>query len=291
MPLDAVDHEAVSQTHLSIPMVKEALRNRGVSEDVIAGMSREQLRAEQSALRARSEPTPEQADTGVKNATKEEERVMKGKAAVEHDLSTSNPAQYATAKARFDADPHAGQILAAKVISEKKSITPEDSILLSLDAMRIINARQSAYEQAEQAMGRGDEATRTAALSLVRQLDGQMEANDIAARYSGVRAGQALQARKVMIAQDYSMARLVLRAKVAKGEALTDAERTKVEKAADAIAQRTKELDAREAKLRAMEAEARPVAQKRAAKAKFEDLVAELKAIAQKDHMNPGCVV
>lgn len=289
--LDAVDHEAVSQTHLSIPMVKEALRNRGVSEDVIAGMSRAELRAEQSALRARSEPTPEQADTGVKNATKEEERVMKGKAAVEHDLSTSNPAQYATAKARFDADPHAGQILAAKVISEKKSITPEESILLSLDAMRIINARQSAYEQAEQAMGRGDEATRTAALSLVRQLDGQMEANDIAARYSGVRAGQALQARKVMIAQDYSMARLVLRAKVAKGEALTDAERVKVEKAADAIAQRTKELDAREAKLRAMEAEARPVAQKRAAKAKFDDLVAELKAIAQKDHMNPGCVV
>jgi hypothetical protein len=139
-------------------------------------------------------------------------------------------------------------------------------------------------------MASGDHATRVAALSLVRQLDGQMESNDIASRYSGVRAGQALQARKVMIAQDYSMARMVLRAKVAKGADLTDAERTKVEKAASDIAQRTKELDAREAKLRAMEAEARPVAQKRAAKAKFDDLAAQLKEIAQKDQMKAGCV-
>jgi hypothetical protein len=275
---------------ISLTMVKEALRNRGMSEESIAGMSRAELRAEQASLRARSEPTPEQKDTGVKNATKEEERAMKGKAAVEHDLSTSNPAQYATAKARFDADPHAGQILAAKVISDKKAITPEDSILLGLDAMRIINARQTAYEQAEKALDRGDEATRVASLSLIHQLDGQMEANDMASRYAGVRAGQALQARKVMIAQDYSMARMVLRAKVAKGADLTAAERTKLEAAANAIAQRTKELDAREAKLRAMEAEARPVAAKRAAKVKFDDLVNQLKAIAEKDHMKPGCV-
>jgi hypothetical protein len=287
---DAVDHEAVKSDGLSLTKVKSLLVERGIPEETVNAMSRDQLRAEQAQLRARSEPTSEIKDTGVKNATKEEERAMKGKAEVEHDLSTTNPAQYATAKARFDADPYAGQLLAAKVISDKKAITPEDSILLGLDAMRIINARQVAYEQAEKAMASGDHATRVAALSLVRQLDGQMESNDIASRYSGVRAGQALQARKVMIAQDYSMARMVLRAKVAKGADLTDAERTKVEKAASDIAQRTKELDAREAKLRAMEAEARPVAQKRAAKAKFDDLAAQLKEIAQKDQMKAGCV-
>ena len=285
---DEVDPEAPV---ISPSMVKQALRERGMSEEAVNAMSRAELRAEAANLRTRSEPTPEVKATGVKNATKEEERAMKGKAEVEHDLSTSNPAQYATAKARFDADPHAGQILAAKVISDKKAITPEDSILLGLDAMRIINARQVAYEQAEKAMSSGDEATRVAALSLVRQLDGQMEANDMAARYSGVRAGQALQARKVMIAQDYSMARMVLRGKVAKGADLTSAERTKIEQAANDIAKRTKELDAREAKLRAMEAEAKPVSVKRAAKVKFDDLAAQLKAIAQKDQMKPGCVV
>lgn len=58
--MDQVDHEAVSQTNLSIPMVKQALRNRGVSEDAISAMSRAELRAEQASMRARSEPTPEQ---------------------------------------------------------------------------------------------------------------------------------------------------------------------------------------------------------------------------------------
>lgn len=288
---EAVDSiESDTPDVITPSMVKQALRNRGVSDEAIAGMSKDELRSEAASMRMRSQPTPEMKETGVKNATKEEERAMKGKAAVEHDLSTSNPEQYAAAKARFDADPLSGQMVAARVIAVKEAITPEDSILLSLDAMRIINARQSAYEQAEKAMTKGDEATRVAALSMVRQLDGQMEANDIASRYSGVRAGQALQARKVMIRQDYSMARMVLRAKVAKGEALTPAETARVEKAAAEIDRRTKDLDAREAKLRAMEAEARPVAQKIAAKAKFEDLAAQLKAIAQKDQMKPGCV-
>lgn len=276
---------------ISLSMVKDALRNRGLSDDAIAAMSKDELRTEQASMRMRSQPLPEQKVTGVKNATKEEERGMKGKAAVEHDLSTTNPEQYAAAKARFDADPLAGQMVAAKVIADKKSITPEDSILLSLDAMRIINARQLAYEQAEKAMASGDEATRVAALSMVRQLDGQMETNDIASRYSGVRAGQALQARKVMIQQDYSMARMVLRAKVAKGADLTDAERSRLEKAANDIAQRTKELDAREAAIRAKEREPRQTSTRQTARAKFDDLTAQLKKIAEKDQLKPGCVV
>jgi hypothetical protein len=281
---------------ISLQAVRRALEARGVSPEVIAGMSREQLRAEQANLRARSAPSPEQvaaepAITGIKNATKEEERALKGKAAVEHDLAQTNPDQYARAKAIFDADPHAGQVLAARVVADKKAITPEESILLSLDAMRIINARQQAYETAQKAISNGDEATKLAALSLVRQLDGQMEANDIAARYSGTRAGQALQARKVMIQQDYSMARMVLRAKVAKGADLTGAERSRIEQLSAEIDKRSKALDAREAKLRAMEAEAAPVQKKTAAKAKFNDLVAQLKAISEKDHLKPGCVI
>jgi hypothetical protein len=286
---------AGSSAPISLQAVRRALEARGVSPDAIAAMSRDELRAEQANLRARSEPTPQQQEalktTGINNATKEEERAMAGKAAVEHDLQQSNPEQYARAKASFDEDPHAGQILAAKVIANPKTITPEDSILLSLDAMRIINARQSAYEQAEKAQASGDMATKVAAQSLIKQLDGQMEANDIAARYSGTKAGQALQARKVMIQQDYSMARMMLRAKVAKGEPLTDAERSKVEAASAEIAKRTAELDAREAKLRAMEAEARPAQVKRQARAKFDDLVAQLKAIPKKDHLKEGCIV
>ena len=289
-------------SNMSLSAVRQALLDRGESPERVQSMTPSELREEKANLRARSAPTPAQAEalkstdesgkvTGVKNATKEEERAMRGKAAVEHDLSTSNPEQYARAKERFDADPHAGQILAAKVVADKKAIEPEESIILALDAMRIQNARQSAYEQAQAAMARGDEATRVAAMSLAHQLDGQMEINDMASRYSGVRAGQILQARKVMIQQDYSMARLLLRAKVAKGADLTASEKSSLEAKAAEIAKRTKELDEREAKLRAMEAEAKPVQQKRQAKAKFDDLVAQLKKIPQDKHLKDGCIV
>ena len=295
-------YEEAPGTNLSLSAVRKALIERGDAPEKVAAMSPAELREEKANLRARSTPTEAQAEalkttdeagkvTSIKNATKEEERAMRGKAAVEHDLSTTNPEQYARAKERFDADPHAGQILAAKVVTDKKAIDPEDSILLALDAMRIQNARASAYEQAQEAMAKGDEATRVAALSLARQLDGQMEINDMASRYSGVRAGQILQARKVMIAQDYSMSRLLLRAKVAKGTDLTDAERATLEAKAAEIDKRTKELDAREAKLRAMEAEAKPAQQKKLAKAKFDDLVKQLKAIPQDKHLKEGCVV
>lgn len=289
-------------SNMSLSAVRRALLDRGESPERVQSMTTAELREEKANLRARSTPTPEQTEalkttddagkfTGVKNATKEEERSMRGKAAVEHDLSTSNPEQYARAKERFDADPHAGQILASKVVADKKAIDPEDSILLALDAMRIQNARQSAYEQAQAAMGRGDDATRVAAMSLAHQLDSQMEINDMASRFSGVRAGQILQARKVMIQQDYSMARLLLRAKVAKGSDLTPKEKSSLEAKAAEIAKRTKELDEREAKLRAMEAEAKPFQQKRQARAKFDDLVAQLKKIPQDQHLKEGCVV
>ncbi len=288
---DAVDTEAVGQTNLSIPMVKEALRNRGVSEEAISAMSRDELRAEQAQLRARSEPTPEQKTADIKRATIAEERQMKGDAEVEHDMSRSDPELWASAKARLEADSNAGVDLAARTISQKRPLIDEDIAVLVQDRMRIKNERQNAYESAEKAMQHGNEQDRVAALSRATQLDGQMEANDIAARYAQHMSGAAQRAFRFVAKEDYSMAAMIRRATVKKGSALTDAERSKVEAATAAIAQRTKELDAREAKLRVMEAEARPVAQKRQAKAKFDDLVAELKAIAQKDHMNPGCVV
>ena len=75
--LDEVDTEAVKQTNLSISMVKQALRDRGMSEEAVNAMSRDQLRAEQAALRFRSEPTPEQAAASVKHATVDEDRLVK----------------------------------------------------------------------------------------------------------------------------------------------------------------------------------------------------------------------
>jgi hypothetical protein len=286
-----VREEPSDKPMISLSAVRRALADRGMTPEAIAAMSPSDLRAEQANLRARSEPTPELKQTGVKNATKEEERGMKGKAAVEHDLASSNPEQYAVAKERLDRDPHAGQDLAQKVIKEQKPITAEETILLSLDAMRIINQRQQAYEVAEKALEGGDTTTYLAALERTRTLDDQMEANDVAARYSGTLAGQALQARKVMIQQDYSMARLMLRGKVSAGRPLKPEERSALEARAAEIEKRSAELDKREAALRAQETVAKPIAQKRAAKAKFDDLVAQLKKISEKDQLKPGCVV
>lgn len=75
--LDEVDTEAVKGGEFSLTRVKQLLVERGVPEETVNTMSRDQLRAEQASLRARSEPTREQKVTDVKHARDDEDRLLK----------------------------------------------------------------------------------------------------------------------------------------------------------------------------------------------------------------------
>lgn len=280
---------------ISLSAVRRALADRGVSEEQIKAMTPEQLRAEQANMRRRSAPMPEEVKAGtatsIKDATVTEERAMKGKAAVEHDLSRSNPEAFATAKKRLEADPQYGAKLAADLVAKPRPHTQEEAMALALDRMRIINGRRAAFDQWQEAQKAGDGLREAAASAQIKMLDAQMEANDQAAELSGHETGAALQARRTMVKDDYTMASLVSRGKLAAGRDLSNAERSALEQRALDIERREKALAEREAELQNARRAPRKPAEQKAAQSKFESLAEKLKAIAQKDQMKPGCVV
>jgi hypothetical protein len=280
---------------ISLSAVRRALADRGMSEEQIKAMTPEQLRAEQANMRRRSAPMPEEVKAGtatsIKDATVTEERAMKGKAAVEHDLSRSNPEAFATAKKRLEADPQYGAKLAAELVTKPRPHTQEEAMALALDRMRIINGRRAAFDQWQEAQKAGDGLREAAASAQIKMLDAQMEANDQAAELSGHETGAALQARRTMVKDDYTMASLVSRGKLAAGRDLSSAERSTLEQRALEIERREKALAEREAALQNARRAPRKPAEQKAAQSKFESLAEKLKAIAQKDQMKPGCVV
>lgn len=279
---------------VSLSAVRGALAERGMSDDQIKAMSADQLRSEQANLRRRSAPAPEEVQagttTGIKDATVEEERAMKGKAAVEHDLSRSNPTAFAEAKRRLAADPEYGTKLANSIIDRPRPHTQEEAMALSLDRMRIINDRRSAYDDLQESRKGNDQTGEAAQRVRINILDSQMEANDKAAEFSGHETGAALQARRVMTKDDYSMAAMVNQGKKLAGRDLRGPEREALEQRALEIEKREKALAEREKALQDAKREPRKPTERQAAKAKFDSLAEKLKAIAQKDQMKPGCV-
>lgn len=280
---------------MSLSAVRRALADRGLSEEQIKAMTPEQLRAEQAGMRRRSPAPPEEVQSGtatsIKDATVTEERAMKGKAAVEHDLSRSNPEAFATAKKRLEAEPSYGGKLAADLITSPRPHTQEEAMVLELDRMRIINERRAAYDRLQEARAAGDGLREAGADASIKMLDSQMEANDQAAELSGHETGAAMQARRTMVKDDYTMAALVSRGKQAAGRDLRDPERAALEQRALEIEKREKALAEREATLQNARREPRAPKERAAAKSKFDSLAEKLKAIAAKDQMKPGCVV
>jgi hypothetical protein len=278
----------------SLSAVRRALADRGISDEAIKAMTPDQLRAEQANLRRRSEapaPTQEEDLTGIKDATVTEERAMKGKAAVEHDLSRSNPEAFATAKRRIEKDPEYGQKLANEIVNKPRPHTQEEAMALALDRVRIHNEYTVARDQLTKALKDGNTSDQAYARTQMRLLEGQLETNDQAAEISGHETGAALQARRTMVKDDYSMPSIMTRAKQAKGDDLTDAERAQLDKRAQQLDEREKALAEREKQLQDQRREPRTKQQQTQAKYKFDSLSEQLKNIAQKDQMKPGCVV
>jgi len=289
---------------MSLSRVRQVLAERGVPQDKIDAMSRDELRAEQATLRRRSEPTPAErqeetqakADgaevTGIKHATVDEERALKGKDEIDYDGKREFGQVWDEAAARRARDPQAGMTLAREVIAKPRALTAEETALLIQDRNRMYVDHAEARRQVADAMDKGDAIAEAQGRARMQVLEDELEISDQAGRASGYEQGLALASRRMMSRRDYSMAEMLTKAKVAKGGKLTAPERAEVERLSKLIEAKDAEI----AKLKAQQAErsaARTVqGQKRkVADAAFADLTAQLKAIAANDQLKPGCVV
>lgn len=288
---------------ISLTAVKRALAERGVSQDKIDAMSRDELRAEQANLRRRSPPTPEEQaqeqaapktegeTTGIKDATVAEERALKGKDEVDYEGKRQFGDTWAEAARRRAQDPTYGMDLAREIIAKPRALNAEETAALIQDRNRMYVEHAQARERVASAMERGDAIDEAQGRARMQVLEDELEISDQAARASSYEQGLGLAARRMMSKRDYSMAEMVTKAKVAKGGPLSSAERAEVERLAQLIEAKDKEIAALKAKQ--MERRAAPKGSpeaRRSADKAFADLSAQLKAIAMKDQLKPGCI-
>jgi hypothetical protein len=291
----AFENTPGEQPLVSLSTVRKALADRGMSDEQIKAMTSAQLRAEQANLRRRSEPTPEETQSGaaasINKATVDEERQMKGQAALEFDMKRSNPQALDEAKQSLAKDPDYGTKLAAEIIDKPRALTQPESFALMLDKLRIKNATDDAHAALKEAMANGDRTAMASAQVRQKILDAQMDNNQLASRRGLGLAAQTLQSARYGVNDDYSLAKVLSDARGRVGRDLTSAERAALEKRVEEVTQREQAVAAREKALQDQRREPRAPKERAAAKSKFDSIAEQLKKIAQKDQMKPGCVV
>lgn len=276
---------------ISFNMVREALRNRGMSEESIRSMSDEDMFAEQANLRMRSAPTPEQKVTGVKNATVDEERFLRGKDAIEFDRKRSDAELESEAKRRLAEDPGLGASIAASVVAKPRVLSDFDTAVLSADRIRLKSSFIQAEQAVDDAMTSGDEVAEGVARARLETVEAQMDVADNAARLSGTEAGRSLRSRQLMFNDDYSRATIARRARIKSGgEKLDVAVRGQL----SAMAKRIEELDAKIDELKNGQINRRAgtlsPAKRKASDAEFKSLSDKLRGISSFDQLKAGCI-
>jgi len=217
--------------------------------------------------------------TGIANAHVAAERAERGLEEVKHDLSRTDPQGWERAAQRIEADPNHGRDLAASLAKTPRPASKEEVFTLIQDRVRIKNERSAAYDEAIRAQESGQAEAVATARQKIARLDDEMELNDYAARVTGHESAEGLRARQRLAADDYSMAELVRRARVRKGEQLTAEETTRLEKLSKDIEAREAAVARREAELASSKAKPKnPIARKESQR-RFDALAEELKSL------------
>jgi hypothetical protein len=166
----------------------------------------------------KGETNPPEGETSIKNETTEAEREQRGLSPVEVE-ARQTPAFEAGRKAvdsPVDAPGHIDPRELAKELAEKpRPHTDEEAAALLYDRMRLQNEHAVAMNAIETARAAGDKEAEARGKERLTKIEDAMNNNDTAARLSGTETGRALNARRMMIKQDYSLANVLQRARAA----------------------------------------------------------------------------
>jgi hypothetical protein len=105
--------------------------------------------------------------------------------------------------------------LAKELADNPRPHTDEEAAALLYDRMKLQNEHATAMNTIEAARASGDEAMEARGKAQLAKVEDATNTNDEAARKSGTETGRALAARRMMIKQDYSLANVLQRARVA----------------------------------------------------------------------------
>jgi hypothetical protein len=159
----------------------------------------------------------EMTTTGIKNAVTERERGERGLEEIEVEAKRSFGKVFDDAKQMIANGVANGLTLAAEIIKNPRPLKAEESAVLLIDRMRISNEYNKKNAELIEAQENGETSKADIIQSQMEALEEEMDLNDEAARKSGYEQGLGLAARRMLIAQDYSLVTQMNRLKAANG--------------------------------------------------------------------------
>lgn len=164
-------------------------------------------------------PAPPAAYTGTKNAVADAERVARGLPEVERLARKHSGETWAEAKRIFTEDPEHPRLLAAQIVKKPRALTPLENDILLHDRMKLTLDHREALADEMAALDAGNEEAAAMAKMRRQSIEAANDLNDTAAVYGGSEASASLNARKKLIAEDFSPLYLRQRLNVAAREA------------------------------------------------------------------------
>ena len=157
----------------------------------------------------------EMTTTSIKNAVTERERGERGLEEIEVEAKRSFGKVFDDAKQMIANGVANGLTLAAEIIKNPRPLKAEESAVLLIDRMRISNEYNKKNAELLEAQENGETSKADIIQSQMEALEEEMDLNDEAARKSGYEQGLGLAARRMLIAQDYSLVTQMNRLKAA----------------------------------------------------------------------------
>ena len=146
--------------------------------------------------------------TGIKNASVDAEIAALGLSPATHGEKTAFAQTLEIATDRLKADPQAGQNLVADLKVNMRAPTPDEDVLLTLEAVTIRNARKAAEDQQVAAAASGDAVAGTSAkVAAAAARDRYKDLGDVVTQ-AGTASSLSLSYRRLMLKDDYSLANL-----------------------------------------------------------------------------------
>lgn len=196
--------------------------------------------------------------TGVKNAETADERQARGLSPVEKQAYTNMGQALLDGKQAVESGAIDPRALAAEIARKPSALTATEVGALGFHRTQLMNEHTEAMATVAKAIDDQDAALEINQRARVSRIEADFALNDEALQKGGREQSAAFNARKMMIAEDYSLVAVVNRMTAGKGEPLTSEERMRLEKLVavenQAAQDLQKRLDKAEAEIRRLKA-------------------------------------
>lgn len=183
------------------------------------------------------------------NAKMDEQRQKDGLPPLFSAARQANAKLWDKAMERLDADPTASAQLVDELTKKNRVTSDLEELMLLHRRIALTNEHQRAMRAQIQALReKADEAVINAMEVKERKLFGMLDQVDKVMRKTGTEIGRALQIRRQMVKEDYTLAGMLMRAMAAKGRELTRDEVVRIgelQQQIEKLRQRVKELESR----------------------------------------------